>query len=145
MKWKLSGKAAMVVVSLLAMGGLAIPAPAQNPPASTYRGGPFQPVARIDPAKAVQIKIVNKNTEPVEFIVTTQTGFRRLAPGQSTQLSGIRLPAYLTISPIRDRTAIRYVVTTDSKNNISIVEVYPAGTTGHRSLNIDQTGGVYIF
>jgi serine/threonine-protein kinase len=124
--------------------GLAAPALTQNPPPATFRPGPFQPVARVDPSKPIRVQIVNKASEPVEYILTTQTGFRQLAPGQTAQLNGLSLPTYLNINPTRDRSAVRYSVST-GKDNTAIIEVYPGEINGFHSVNIDRAGGIYIY
>ncbi len=141
-----------ILLGVFVIGGLVTPALTQAPsaaqvPSPTTPSTTFwQPVARVDPNRPVQIQIVNKSSETVEYIVGTQTGFRQLAPGKSAQLSSIRLPAYLDINPIRDRVLLRYQVSVpDSKKNQALVEVYGSSSGGQRSLNIDKTGAIYIY
>jgi serine/threonine-protein kinase len=122
-----------------------IPAWTQTPPAETFQPGPWQPVARVNPRQSISIKIINRTPIPIEYILTTQTGFRRLSPGQTAQLSNFSLPAYLNINPTRDRTAITYRVSVLEKTNAVTVEVYPAGSVGLHSINIDQTGAIYVY
>jgi len=121
------------------------PAKSAPPPATTYQRGPFQPLARVNPGKPVRVKLTNKASVPVDYIIVTYTNSRRLAPGQTAQLSGFPLPAYLNINPTRDRIAVQYGVSVDAKTNTAIVEIQPSSSGGERSLNIDATGAIYAF
>jgi hypothetical protein len=100
-------------------------------------------VARVNPTKPVRITILNRTGSPLDYIVTTQTDSRRLAPGETAELSGIALPAYLNINAIQQLTPVRYQVST--KGNTAIVEVYPTDNDWNSSLNIDNTGAIYTY
>ncbi len=145
MRRKTLGFIGGMLFGLLAVNGLSISAWADTPPPATYRSGDFQPVARVNPGKPIRLQIVNKSGAPIDYILVTKTNSRRLESGQNAVLTGFSLPAYVNINPIRDRTAIRYQVRVDDKNNTAIVEVFASSSGGQRSLNIDETGGVYIF
>jgi hypothetical protein len=154
MNFKLLRGSSLLLGLFIAAGWSVAPALTQTPPSNATRTNPtvrlaatfWEPVARVDPSRPVKIQIVNKTNETIEYIVGTQTGFRRLAPGQSSQLSGIALPVYLDINPIRDRALLRYQVSVpNSKTNQALVEVYGSSSGGQRSLNIDQTGAIYIY
>ncbi|UBF29281.1 hypothetical protein K9N68_16470 [Kovacikia minuta CCNUW1] len=135
----------LIVVSLIAGSRFVAPLAAQTPPAQTYQRGAFQPVARVNPKLPIRVQLINRTSEAVDYIVVTYTNSRRLAPGQTTQLSNFPLPAYFNINPNRDRIAIQYSVSVDQKNNTAIVEIFPSGLRGDHSLNIDQTGAIYIY
>jgi len=51
-----------LTLSLVLSLGLVFPPslPAQNPPATTFHPGPWQPVARVNMSRPVEIKIINQ-------------------------------------------------------------------------------------
>jgi hypothetical protein len=144
MKWKLLG--GLLLLGMVAGSSFAAPVPVKNASsAQSYQRGAFQPVARVNPGLPIRVQLVNRTPEPVDYIVVTYTNSRRLAPGQTAQLGNFPLPAYLNINPNRDRIAIRYRVSINEKNNTAIVEVLPSGSGGDHSLNINETGAIYIY
>jgi hypothetical protein len=144
MKWKLLG--GLLFVGIVVGNSFAASVPVKNASsAESYQRGAFQPVARVNPKLPIRVQLVNRTPEPVDYIVVTYTNSRRLAPGQTTQLGNFPLPAYFNINPNRDRTAIRYSVSINERNNTAIVEILPAGSGGDHSLNINETGAIYIY
>jgi hypothetical protein len=101
------------------------------------------PVARVNPEQPIRINLVNASGQAVDYVMVGYTGFRRLAPGATAQLSGFPLPANININPIQTLTAINYVVT--AKSNLVTVRLLTSDFTGYRSMTIDQTGAIFIF
>lgn len=140
-------------VGLMALGILAIPpsgllAGQMQPEASPLftdiaQGSYAEPVARANPEQPFRITLINQSGQAVSYIMTTYTGFRQLAPGATAQLSGFELPASLNISPVRDRTAVRYQVAV--VDNVVVVRIFGANRGGNRSLTIDETGAIYLY
>jgi hypothetical protein len=134
------GVALLTIASVGELTAVAAPVNSSSAPASS---GSWVPVARVNPTKPVRITILNRTGSPLDYIVTTQTDSRRLAPGETAELSGIALPAYLNINAIQQLTPVRYQVST--KGNTAIVEVYPTDNDWNSSLNIDNTGAIYTY
>lgn len=141
MSWKLKRKMVATIVAL-ASSSVALTSVVPTHVAAQPQPA-FAPVARVEPTQPVRLQLINRSNQPVDFILVTQTNSRRLAAGSTTQLSNFPLPAYLNINPIRDRTAVRYAVS--AKSNTATIEIFSADYGGNRSLNIDQTGGIYIY
>jgi hypothetical protein len=137
------GVLGVALLAIASVGDLAAMAAPVAPSSATPSQGSWVPVARVNPAKPVRITISNKTGTPLDYILTTQTDSRKLAPGQTTELSGIALPAYLNINAVQQRTPVRYQVST--KGNTAIVEVYPTDNDWNSSLNIDNTGAIYTY
>lgn len=135
----------MAVSALFLVNSRIAPAWTQTPPPRTFQPGPWQPVARVNPRQPIRVQLTNRTGIPVEYILTTQTGFRQLAPGQTAQLSGFSLPAYLNINPTRDRTIITYRISVNPETNTATVEIHPSPTAGLHSINIDGTGAIYVY
>ncbi len=142
------------LIKLLSFGGVAliglIPATtvlAQDPPATTFQPGPWQPVERIDPQQPVQILLINQTDLALEYGLTgPNDSVFELPVGQITQFSISMLPTFLSINGI-ERAALKYNLTVNTVNqNLIRIEVTRLNdVSGDRTLNIDDTGAIYIY
>ncbi len=128
-------------------GGLLLAAPqvqAQDPPAETFQPGPWQPVARIDPTQPVQVQIVNQAGSILVYGLTDPNAVERELPAtQTAQTTIVTIPAFLTINTI-ERSALRYdLAVQDNQVQVQVVRINDV--VGDRTLNIDDTGAIYIY
>lgn len=117
---------------------------AQQPPASTYRPGFWQPTARINPKQAWQLQVVNQGNLSVQYGLSTGEN-ATLTPGQSKTLNNLDLPADLLIYSTAANTALKYTVTTQGNTAIVNVREAAKGTAGNGSLVINPSGAIYIY
>ena len=126
---------------------------AQNPPAQTYQPGFWQPVARIDINRPSEVKLINKTDLILEYDLTNNQTEEvpNLAPGNTTSITGFKLPAYILIDPSTSnpdssRIKLQYQVSVDSNNTVN-VEIIRAeqNMMGNRTLNLHETGSIYIY
>ncbi|MGI0491969.1 hypothetical protein ACN4EG_09160 [Alkalinema pantanalense CENA528] len=103
------------------------------------------PAARVDLQKPAKIQLINKTQETLEYLITTHTNFRRLAPGQSVMLSDFQPPVFVNINSLRDSGNVEYSVTVDKSSNVANVEIKPTIGQGNRTLNLDKTGAIYLY
>jgi Spy/CpxP family protein refolding chaperone len=111
---------------------------------STYQYGPWQPVARINPTQATQLKVINETNIPLQYGLTTDAA-KTLLPGLSADLNDMPLPENVLIYPAVSSASLKYDVTT--WGNTAIVRVRPVGsdTPGDGSIIINQTGAIYVY
>jgi hypothetical protein len=107
---------------------------------------PWYPVARIDPQKAYRVQILNQTGTELEYSSTTnEFPPRRLAVGNTTALTQLPLPVYLLISPVDSRFNLKYTVSTN-KNVVTIkVDQLPEDRPGNTTVNIQETGGIFVY
>ncbi|MGB5771165.1 MAG: hypothetical protein WBM32_15060 [Crocosphaera sp.] len=139
---------------LLLTLGLSHPAPihAQNPPAETYQPGYWQPVARFDIKRTVEVNIINNTDIPIEYDLTDLEAMnpQSLKPEETGNLQGFGSSANIVIYPLVNNTSefnLRYQVQVDEDNNIINVSVIKDQPTflGHRSVNLQKTGAIYLY
>jgi len=91
-----------LTLSLVLSLGLAFPPslPAQNPPATTFQPGPWQPVARVNTSRPVEIKIINQTDIDLNYDLSANINSspQLLSPGTETNLRGLVIPAYILIN-----------------------------------------------
>ena len=125
---------------------------AQDPPAETYQPGYWQPVARFDTKRIVEVNIINNTDIPIEYDLTDLEAMnpQKLEPQQTGNLKGFGSSANIVIYPLVNDTSefnLRYTVEMDEDNNIvnvSVIKDQPS-FLGHRSVNLQQTGAVYLY
>ena len=125
---------------------------AQDPPAETYQPGYWQPVARFDTKRIVEVNIINNTDIPIEYDLTDLEAMnpQKLEPKQTGNLKGFGSSANIVIYPLVNDTSefnLRYTVEMDKDNNIvnvSVIKDQPS-FLGHRSVNLQQTGAVYLY
>ncbi len=79
-----------LTLSLVFSLGLAFPPslPAQNPPATTFQPGPWQPVARVNTSRPVEIKIINQTDIDLNYDLSANINSspQLLSPSAETTL-----------------------------------------------------------
>ncbi|MDJ0845761.1 hypothetical protein [Crocosphaera sp.] len=124
----------------------------QDPPAETYQPGYWQPVARFDTKRMVEVNIINQTDIPIEYDLTDLESMnpQPLQPKATGNLKGFGSSANIVIYPlVHDTTEfnLRYQVKVDEDNNIvnvSVVKDKPS-FLGHRSINLQRTGAIYLY
>ena len=125
---------------------------AQVPSAETYQPGYWQPVARFDTKRIVEVNIINNTDIPIEYDLTDLEAMnpQKLEPQQTGNLKGFGSSANIVIYPLVNDTSefnLRYTEAMDEDNNIvnvSVIKDKPS-FLGHRSVNLQQTGAVYLY
>jgi hypothetical protein len=152
MKWKALGIAVLVVgtsAGVLLAPFLSRDVLSQPSPSKVIRGASdpdradWQPNARVNPKKPVQVIFVNNFGEPFRYTLMGHTDARELKKGMTAKLGKVPLPAYVAVNPVRDKINIRYKVSV--KDNIVTLEVKPAKGQGQRALEIDAKGEIYAY
>lgn len=115
-------------------------------PGYTMTTSPWQPVARINPAKPFQVQILNKTGIELEYSSTTnEFPPRRLVSNANATVNQLPVPVYLLISPINPRFNLKYSVST--RNNLVVVTVtqLPESSPGNTTVNIQETGSIFVY
>lgn len=150
------------LVALTALFGLSTafsistvsPVVSQNPPAETYRPGFWQPIADFNPMKKVTMKFINQTGVPLEYgIVGNEENIsEKVAAGETGTLTTLERSANITIYPdiVVDPdspTILKFAVSVDKPTNTINVTITKAerGFVGHRSLNLQKTGKIYVY
>lgn len=129
--------------------GVTIPVVAQTPPASTYKPGYWQPIARVNPKNLVTVTLINQTKFPLNYNFLDEKGEKTLAVGASRQLKVASLPIDIAIydaSPqasAGDDTKLGYK-TAVTKNVVSVT-VVPTTGYGFNVFNIAKTGAIYAY
>lgn len=115
-------------------------------PTGAIAAAPWQPVARINPQKGYKVQIVNQTGIPLEYASTTnEFAPRRLKPGTTGTLMQLPLPIYLLISPVDPRFNLKFDVAA-SQNVVTVtVRQLPELQPGSSTVNIQQTGGIFVY
>lgn len=103
------------------------------------------PVARLSTEAPQRIQIQNKTGIPLEYLLTTHTNFRTLAAGKSVTLSNFPTPIFLNINAQESNYLVAYKVNVNTKANTLIVTVTLTAGADNRTLNLDETGAVYLY
>ncbi len=103
------------------------------------------PVARLSTEKPQRITVINKTGVLLEYLITTHTDFRVLEPGKSATLSNIETPLFLNINPQESNYSVKYTVAVDKKTNTLNVTVSLTNGEENRTLNVNETGAVYLY
>lgn len=103
----------------------------------------WQPNAKVDPSKPVQVIFINNFGEMFRYTLMGHTDARELLPGKTAKLGKVPLPAYIAVNPARDKINIRYKVSVT--NNIVTLDIRPAKGLGQRALEIDKSGEIYAY
>jgi hypothetical protein len=126
---------------------------AETPPATTFQPGPWQPIARVDMKRPVQIKILNNTDIEIDYDLTANidSSPQRIQPKKSTILEDFRIPVYLLINradPPSDNLPFRllYTVEVNTDNLVTITVTRASGDTpGYTTFNLNQFGAIYIY
>ncbi|MFM2433200.1 MAG: hypothetical protein RLZZ511_4414 [Cyanobacteriota bacterium] len=140
-----------VVLSLMTLATIGLaPAigqasPVTNPmvkPLESELSVRWEPLARVNASKPVTIVLNNNTPETLEYLITTHTDFRRLAPGASSRVIVADFPTFLNVNAQRT-VGVKYRLTVD-KNQVTL-DLKVADDQGDTTLNIDQTGAIYLY
>lgn len=122
---------------------------AQDPPAETYQPGFWQPVARYNPSRLVEVRLVNRSGYTLLYDLTSdEVAPRRLTPGASTVLTNIRPDSYISLYSDDASQAVglpvRYNVS--ASDNV-VTNVVSRSTTGisEQTMHLHPNGGIYIY
>jgi hypothetical protein len=105
----------------------------------------WTPVARLNINKPQRITINNKTGLPLDYLITTHTNFRVLEPGKAVTLTNTEIPMFLNINTQDSSSRVKYGVSVDKNSNILTVNVMLTNEDEHRTLNINETGGIYLY
>jgi hypothetical protein len=100
------------------------------------------PLARINQAKPVTIELHNKTAEPLEYLITTHTDFRTIAPGETVSIQVTDFPSFVNINAKRS-VGVKYGLKVNG-NKIKVDLNLTAGQ-GDTTLNIHDLGAVYLY
>ena len=126
---------------------------AQNPPARTYQPGPWQPVARVDISRPLEIQIINKTDLLLDYDLSSNINPspRQLIPGETATLKGFTIPAYILVNrsiaasdpvPVN----LKYEVSVDENNVIKLtITKIPESEPGFSTFNLNKEGAIYIY
>lgn len=137
----------LTAVSLLV--SLTIPVLAQDPPATTYQSGYWQPIARVNPKSPIIVTLVNQTGKPLKYNYLDGTGESNLPVGANTQLKNVPLPSNIAIYDPSPQAAsarsggLTYQTSTTS-NNIKVI-VLPTQSAGYQVINISKSGAIYVY
>ncbi len=125
---------------------------AQTPPASTYKPGFWQPIARIDAKLPVTIEITNQSPIILDYGFTEDRGDELVQiPIKTTiKIDRIILPSYLSITPNSDnpdssRIDLKYEVTATNNIITIIVKQVTNNDIGNGTIDIQETGAIYVY
>jgi hypothetical protein len=125
----------------------------QHHPAKTYKPGFWQPAARVDINRPIVIKLINETDVTLNYDLTTniEKSPEQLEPGKETSFKDFPIPVYLLINPDASVSNtsefnLKYDVVVDD-NNTAIVRIRKVaeGTPGNTTLNLHETGAIYIY
>jgi hypothetical protein len=103
------------------------------------------PAARLATDKPQRIEVNNKTGVTLEYLITTHTDFRTLAPGKSVTLTNFTTPVFVNINPQESNYLVAYKVSVNAKTNTLVVNVTLTNNPDNRTLNLDETGAVYLY
>ncbi len=130
------------------------PVLAQDPPATTYQPGFWQPVADFNPKEKVTIQLNNQTEIPLEYGIagTEENLSDKVDAGKmkviETAENSANIAIYPGISIDPDLPfVLKFEVKVEPKSNTINVNIMKAerGFIGHRSLNLQKTGKVYLY
>jgi hypothetical protein len=126
----------------------------QNPPARTYQPGPWQPVARVDTSRPIQILIFNHTDILLDYDLTSNINPspRRLMPGETATLKGFTIPAYILVNRSISASGsvpinLKYEVRVDENNvvKLTVTKVSDDAEPGYSTFNLNKEGAIYIY
>jgi hypothetical protein len=127
---------------LLPHAASANPLSAEPSPIESETSVKWVPLARVNPQKSVTIELHNKTAEPLEYLITTHTDFRTLAPGATVSLIVSDFPTFVNVNAKRS-VGVKYGL--NVKGNKIKVDLNLTGGQGDTTLNIHDLGAVYLY
>jgi hypothetical protein len=118
-----------------------------SPQPSLVVASAFQPVARINPNQPYRVQILNQTGTVLEYSSTTnEFPPRRLNPNATATVSQLPASVYLLISPVDGRFNLKFAVSANPSNVVTVrVTQLPEEQPGNTTVNIQNTGGIYIY
>jgi hypothetical protein len=141
-------------------------AEAQDPPATTFQPGFWQPIGRFDPKKPVKVKLVNETDLALDYDITNLESFPPMVvpPGESALLENFGDNAYIMVYPDENTPSnqdhsfvLKFSVPVDARtqmvgaDNLAVITVTKADANveerfyGHRSINLQPTGAIFFY
>jgi hypothetical protein len=125
---------------------------AQDPPAKTYSPGFWQPRARVNLKRPVEIKLINQTNINLEYDLSENIEQKpeRLLSGKTSTLKNPAVPAYILINPDNSTPNtssfnLKYEIsTTDNVVTVKIKKV-SSEIPGDTTLNLQETGAIYVY
>ncbi len=143
---KLTALIGTALVSVIGMGSSV--AIAQTPPAQTFQTGPWQPIARIDPNRQVDIRLVNESGLTVEYAFSANQGVSQmLSVGTTATLIDVVVPTFVLINAANPDDTLWYDIRVDEGANTIDVRIQRIEVAfgGYTTLNVHETGGIYAY
>jgi biopolymer transport protein ExbD len=137
---KLSLGLGVVLVITAPIGAIAAPVPA--PQVQSEDVVQWEPLARIKLDQPFQVEIKNTTPESLDYVVSTQTNFRTIAPGETVTMNSLKLPLFLNINAQRS-TGVKYLLSV-AENRVKVSLKLTPGQ-GDTTLNIDDKGAIYLY
>ena len=126
----------------------------QNPPAKTYQPGFWQPIARADATKPIKIKLQNLTNITIDYDITeSETSPVSIVPSRVVTLENVKPSSsmYIAIYPNNSKISnsqiyLQYQVEV-TEDNIVVINISTTedGAMSHRSFNLQETGGIYLY
>jgi hypothetical protein len=102
----------------------------------------WEPLARIKLDQPFQVEVKNTTPESLDYVVSTQTNFRTIAPGETVTMNSLKLPLFLNINAQRS-VGVKYLLSVE-KNRVKVgLKLTPS--QGDTTLNIDDKGAIYLY
>jgi hypothetical protein len=125
---------------------------AQNPPATTYQPGFWQPAARVELNRPITINLINKTGLAVNYAVTNIDPNPVLMKAEETvTLENVEPDLYIVLypdssNPDSSTISLKYEVKVTADNVVNImIKQAGEGMVGDRSINLQRTGAIYIY
>jgi hypothetical protein len=130
-----------VILLITAPSGV-IAAPISSPQVQSEDVVRWEPLARIKLDQPFQVEVKNTTPETLDYLVSTQTNFRTIAPGETVVMNSLSLPLFLNINAQRS-TGVKYLLSVE-ENRVKVSLKLTAGQ-GDTTLNIDDKGAIYLY
>ncbi len=124
----------------------------QNPQAETYQPGFWQPVARVKLDQPITIKLMNKTGFAVDYALTdVKMEPAMIAPQATATLENIEPSVYIVVYPDSNipnssRIYLKYEVEVTKDNVVKVtIKQIEDGNKSHRTLNLQETGAIYLY
>jgi hypothetical protein len=116
------------------------------PAKPTITTSSWQPIARITPGRPYTMQIFNQTGTTLEYGSTTnEFQPRQLTTGKTASISKLPPSVFMLISPLDARYTLKYDVSA-SNNNITVrVTQLPDTEPGNTTVNVQETGAIYVY
>ncbi len=130
-----------------------LPLSAQDPPASTYQPGYWQPSARFDTKRQVEVQFVNETDMSLEYDLTNieESNPQTLPSEESASIKNFGVSAYIVIYPQgeidpNDPFTLKFEVNVNANNQVVVtIKKGERSFLGHRAVNLQKNGAIYLY